>query len=93
MSVREIIKEEDGKVHVHRSQNVSGIIEHNKIQSELQPNSFGHDGMRYVGEVPFVVVEIWQKECGARIGSDEFMAYVKKKLMDPDFKKLRVKGY
>lgn len=91
--IKEIIKEEDGKLYVHRSQDVQKILDHNKVQADIQPNHFGESRMRYVGEIPFVLIETWARECGARIGSEEFMAYVKKKIMDPNYKKLRVKGY
>ena len=41
MSVKEVIKEEDGKLYVHRSQDVQKILDHNKVQADIQPNHFG----------------------------------------------------
>ena len=35
--------------------------------------------MRMVGSIPFVVIEQWMRECGAKLGSQEFLEYVKKK--------------
>ena len=49
--------------------------------------------MRLAGSIPFVIAEMWARECGANIGSQEFQAYVKKKLMSGDFSKLVANGY
>ena len=49
--------------------------------------------MRLAGSIPFVVAEMWAKECGAQIGSQEFLEYVKKKLLSGDFSKLVANGY
>jgi hypothetical protein len=49
--------------------------------------------MRLAGRVPMVIMEQWMRECGAALGSQELNAYVKRKLMDGEFAKLRVRGY
>jgi hypothetical protein len=49
--------------------------------------------MRYVGEIPLVLAEQWSKESGLGLGSKEFMEYCRKKLQDPDYKKLLVRGF
>ena len=49
--------------------------------------------MRLAGSIPFVVAEMWSRECGAKIGSQEFAEYVKKKLMSGEFSKLIANGY
>jgi hypothetical protein len=49
--------------------------------------------MRLAGSIPFVVIEMWMKECGAKIGSEELNAYIKKKLMSGDYGKLVANGY
>ena len=49
--------------------------------------------MRMVGSIPFVVIEMWIKECGAKLGSQEFNEYVKKKLTSGEFSKLIANGY
>ena len=36
--------------------------------------------MRLAGPIPFVVIEMWMKECGAKLGSQELNEYIKKKL-------------
>ena len=82
---------EDNKLIVDRSQDVQDILDFNK-----ERNIDGHNkkaDMRLVGSIPFVVAEMWSKECGANIGSQEFLAYVKKKLLSGDFSKLVANGY
>jgi hypothetical protein len=48
---------------------------------------------RWVGSIPLVIAELWSKECGAAIGTHEYAGYIRKKLSDPDYKKLLIKGY
>ena len=91
MSVQTKYFDEDGKVIVNRSQDVQRILDFNK-----ERNIDGHNrnsDMRLVGSIPFVVVEMWMKECGAKIGSPEFQEYVKKKLTSGEFSKLIANGY
>ena len=49
--------------------------------------------LRYVGEIPLVLAEAWAKESGLQMGSHEFLEFCKKKLKDPDFKKLIIRGF
>ena len=82
---------EDDKLIIRRSQDVQRILDFNK-----ERNIDGHNrksDMRLAGSIPFVVAEMWAKECGAKIGSQEFLAYVKKKLLSGDFSKLVANGY
>lgn len=82
---------EDGKVVVKRSQDIQRILDFNR-----ERNIEGHNkksDMRLAGSIPFVVAEMWSRECGAKIGSQEFAEYVKKKLMSGDFGKLIANGY
>tara|TARA_R100001509_G_C4826827_1_gene201831 strand:+ start:665 stop:949 length:285 start_codon:yes stop_codon:yes gene_type:complete len=82
---------EDDKLIIRRSQDVQRILDFNK-----ERNIDGHNrnsDMRLAGSIPFVVAEMWSKECGANIGSQEFLAYVKKKLLSGDFSKLVANGY
>lgn len=83
---------ETGNVWVSRTQDVEAILKRNHELSTVLPNHAGDYRWRYVGEVPLVICEQWQKECGAAMGTAEFQEYAKKKLRDPDFKKLLVKG-
>ena len=82
---------EDDNVVVRRSQDVQRILDWNK-----ERNIDGHNrksDMRLAGRIPFVVVEIWLKESGLKLGSQEFAEYVKKKLMSGEFSKLIANGY
>jgi len=85
------IKQEDDKVVISRSQDVQAILDYNKEKQIAGTKA--HSEMRHVGQIPFVVVEMWLKESGLRLGSQEFAQYVKKKLMSGDFSKLIVHGY
>jgi len=85
------IKEEDNKLHVVRTQDVQRILDFNK-----ERNIDGHNRkseMRLAGSIPFVLVEQWVKESGARIGSQELNEYIKKKLLSGDYSKLIANGY
>ena len=82
---------EDDKVVVKRTQDIQKILDFNK-----ERNIDGHNrksDMRLAGSIPFVVAEMWSRECGAKIGSKEFAEYVKKKLMSGEFSKLIANGY
>jgi hypothetical protein len=85
------IKQEDDKVVVSRSQDVQAILDYNKEKQIAGTKA--HSEMRHVGQIPFVVVEMWLRESGLKLGSQEFAQYVKKKLMSGDFSKLIVHGY
>ena len=65
---------EDNKLVVDRSQDVQDILDFNK-----ERNIDGHNrksDMRLVGSIPFVVIEMWMKESGAKMGSKEFLVFV-----------------
>ena len=82
---------EDGKLHIVRTQDTEPILKENHAMRET-PTSLGQP-MRLAGRVPAVVCQQWAKECGSAIGTAEFNEYVKKKLMDGDFAKFRIKGF
>ena len=82
---------EDDKVIVRRSQDVQSIIDWNKDRNIEGYNR--RSDMRLAGRIPFVVVEMWMKESGLKLGSPEFSEYVKKKLMSGEFSKLIANGY
>ena len=90
--ISERMLEQDGKLHVQRSQDVQSLIEQNKIEAEIMPSMFGDAAWRKVGSIPFTVAEEWSKECGAGIGTREFSLYCKRKLLDGDFAAFRIKG-
>lgn len=90
------IKEEfdmaDGKLFIRRSQDVQSLIDQNHHEASAAPSMFGQARVRKLGSIPFVVAETWSRECGAGIGTKEFALYAKKKLMDGEFSKFRIKN-
>ena len=91
MSVETKVLDHDGKIVINRSQDVERILDFNK-----ERNIDGHNrksDMRLVGSIPFVVIEMWMKECGAKLGSPELNEYIKKKLQSGDYSKLIANGY
>ena len=93
MSVKEKITAEDNKIQVVRSQDVSGILKEIHDLKDHVPSMHGDAKARWVGSIPLVIAEEWSRECGAAIGTHEYAGYIRKKLSDPDYKKLLVKGY
>ena len=91
--VREQMLEEDGKLIVRRHQEVEALLDDNKALAEIAPSMHGDAAFRLVGRIPLVVAEQWSAECGEAIGTQGFADYVKKKLADGDFARLRVKGF
>tara|TARA_B100001029_G_scaffold97776_2_gene80402 strand:- start:1653 stop:1937 length:285 start_codon:yes stop_codon:yes gene_type:complete len=94
MVVKTNIIEDEDKLYVKREQDVQPILQHiHNLNTSDLPNHFGDSRMRYVGEIPLVLAEQWSKESGLGLGSKEFMEYCRKKLQDPDYKKLLVRGF
>jgi len=89
--ITEKIVEEDGKIQIVREQDCEGLQTLKKMR-ELAPSHSGQDRTRWVGSIPLVMAEEWSRECGAAIGTKEYAQYIKKKLADPDYKKLLVRG-
>ena len=81
----------DGTMRVTRSQDVQSLIDQNKHEADAAPSMFGQAAVRKIGSIPFVIAEAWSRECGAGIGTKEFAAYCKRKLMDGDFAAFRIK--
>ena len=84
--------EEDGNLHIVRTQELTDFFKENHHLQSESPNHHGDARWRLAGRIPFVVAEQWSRECGATIGSQEFLEYCKRKMMDGDFAKLRVRG-
>ena len=82
----------DGKLLIRRSQDVQSLIDQNHHEASVVPSMFGQARVRKLGSIPFVVAETWSRECGAGIGTKEFALYAKKKLMDGEFSKFRIKN-
>lgn len=93
MSISEKITAEDNKIQVARSQDVSGILKEIHELRDHVPSMHGDAKARWVGSIPLVIAEQWSRECGAAIGTHEYAGYIRKKLSDPDYKKLLIKGY
>jgi hypothetical protein len=91
--VKERMIEQDGVLHIQRSQDVQSLLDDNARIASYAPSAHGDAKFRLAGRIPFVVAEQWAAECGAAVGTQEFALYVKKKLLDGDFAKLRVKGF
>lgn len=70
-------------------QDVEPILEQNKmLRGEAQRSDWG----RHVASIPNVVLVKWLNEEGAdvlRMGSEEFGAFIRRKLNDPDWAHLR----
>ena len=81
----------DGLIRVTRSQDVQSLIDQTKHEAEAAPSMFGQAAVRKIGSIPFVVADQWSRECGAGIGTKEFAAYCKRKLLDGDFAAFRIK--
>jgi len=85
--------EQDGNLIVDRSQDIKSLLDANHELSLTAPSMHGDAAFRLAGRIPLVVAEQWSKECGEAVGTKAFGEYVKGKLMDGDFAKLRVKGF
>ncbi len=82
----------DGKLVIRKSQDIQSLLDQNAHEREAAPSMFGEMAVRKVGSIPLIVAEQWAKECGAAIGTKEFAEYAKRKLMDGDFAKFRIKN-
>lgn len=81
----------DGRLVIKRSQEIESLLAMNAHEAEAAPSMFGQAAVRKLGSIPLVIAEEWSRECGAAIGSKEFALYCKRKLMDGDFAKFRIK--
>ena len=82
---------EDDKLIIRRSQDVQRILDFNK-----ERNIDGHNprsDMRLATSIPLVVAEMWMRETGTKLGSQEFMEVVKKKLMSGEYSRLIANGF
>lgn len=91
--VSERMFEQDGKLIVRRHQDVQSLLDENHELSTIAPSAHGDAKFRLAGRIPLVVAEQWSAECGEAIGTKAFAEYVRRKLADGDFAKLRVKGF
>ena len=91
--VTERMFEEDGKLIISRHQDVEALLSENHELATIAPSAHGDAKFRLAGRIPLVVAEQWSAECGEAIGTQAFAQYVRRKLADGDFAKLRVKGF
>ncbi len=84
---------EDTKLVVAREQDVEDLIRENRHLADEGAKHYGHARWRLAARVPAVVIEQWMMECGAALGSKEFIAYCKKKMKDGEFAAFKVKGF
>lgn len=84
-SVSTVIQARNGQVVVKRTQDVSGIIDHNKAMQASQVGGWrrthGQKG-RVIAEIPAIVAEMWLKQ-GFNVYTAS-QAELRKKLDDPD---------
>jgi hypothetical protein len=89
MHTRLSLDRNEGLIVAESMQDVEPILEHNKaLQGEAQRSDWG----RHVASIPNVLIVKWLNEEGAdvlRMGSEEFGAFIKRKLADPDWRHLR----
>lgn len=75
---------------VEHAQDVEAILDRNKaLQSQPQRSDWG----RHIATIPNVVLVKWMNEEGANVlamSGEEFGAFIRRKLDDPDWRYLRV---
>jgi hypothetical protein len=81
----------DGRsLTIEHLQDVEPILERNKaLRAEPQRSDWG----RHIASIPNVILVRWMNEDGVNVlgmSSEEWGAYVKRKLDDPDWRYLRV---
>src|SRR5210317_2223778 len=91
--LNEFIEQDEQLIIKRRMTNLESLFARNKAMAEIAPSMHGEAATRYVGSIDAITAEQWAKECGAAVGTQEFMAYCKRKLMDSDNAKFLVKGF
>ena len=90
MKPKELVVAEGESIVNYREHDIEPLL--NGIKERGQTISKHHNGpvgSKWIGSVDTITGAVWAKECGAAIGTKEFAAYAKKKLMDPDYNKFR----
>ena len=79
----------EGRAVVELVQDVAPILERNKaLRGEPQKSDWG----RHIATIPNVILVRWMNEEGANViamSGEEFGAFIRKKLNDPDWRHLR----
>ena len=78
------------RLTIEHAQDVEAILDRNKaLQSVPQRSDWG----RHIATIPNVVLVKWMNEDGVNVlgmSSEEFGAFIRRKLDDPDWRHLRV---
>lgn len=89
MSITTRLHLRDGALTIAAVQDVEPILERNKtLRAETQKSDWG----RHIAEIPNIILLKWLNEEGANVlamGADEFRAFIRRKLRDPDWRHLR----
>jgi hypothetical protein len=84
-----IHQESDGTIIVEESQDVQGILDRNQRKRDHRFSGYSPEGfVREEFDIPLVVLQQLQKECGHRMFTPEFDDYMDAKLRSPEFKYL-----
>jgi len=75
------------KNHLRYSQDVEPILDMNKFEAQALDKK--KDWWK-IGTIPNSIIMQWSIECGKPAYSKEWQEYAKKKLNDPDWRKLNV---
>ena len=88
-----VIREEQGKVVISRTEDVGPTLDAIKELRDNTPevHKAAHLGGRYAASIPHIVMEQWLNEAGIEMWeTDKVARLIKRKLNDPNYKKLRV---
>jgi hypothetical protein len=86
-AINERVVDDDKSFSIVKKQIVDDVIDGvARMEAPRRPKG---DGVRYVGSVPILVNQIWAKECGAPVGSKEFLKYAHHKLTNGDYSKFK----
>lgn len=80
--------ENDGTIHVEERQDCEAILEDNQRKRDHRFGSARGAVAEEAFQIPMTLVLQWQRDCGAAMFSDEHMAYMNRKLSEPEFAKL-----
>jgi len=83
-----MVADERGNVRVVHRSDSQPVVDAVKAYSEMGTRRT-KAGTRYLGSVDPILATVWARECGAAVGTKEFAAYAKKKLLSGNYTKLR----
>jgi hypothetical protein len=81
-----IHEESDGTMIVEERQDCQSILDQNARLRNERFDSWSPEGtVREEFNIPLILIDKWQKECGESLYSAAFDAYMDKKLREPEF--------